>query len=191
MVKKPVFSQKWGGYIIHVAAGEYKQTYHQNYLLSTILGSCVTACIRNPDTGYGGMNHFMLPANTNGSTITNNSLRYGSFAMESLINEVLSRGCSRENLEIKVFGGANIIGHSNVGSKNADFVEEFLHNEGYTIAARDLRGDCARRIIYSPYTGRVNMLVLNRHHDKGVFEEEKKYKKTLDKQPVEGTIDLF
>ena len=110
------------------------------------------------------MNHFMLPQSDTGVWgIASASMRFGNFAMETLINDILARGGRRDNLEIKVFGGATIIGNSaQVGLRNADFVESYLHEEGLPIAARSLRGAHARRIHYQPLTGRVRMLEMPR-----------------------------
>ena len=111
-------------------------------LLVTVLGSCVAACIRDPVAGIGGMNHFMLPQSDSGIWgIASASMRFGNFAMEKLINDILSRGGRRSNLEIKVFGGAAIIGNmAPIGTRNADFVESYLREEGLPIAAQSLRG---------------------------------------------------
>ena len=109
-----------------------------NEMLVTVLGSCVAACIRDPLARVGGMNHFMLPQSDSGAWgIASATMRFGNFAMEQLINEILCRGGRRHNLEIKVFGGAGIIGSSaQVGLRNADFVETYLQEEGLPIAAQ-------------------------------------------------------
>ena len=125
---------------------------------STVLGSCVSACVRDKAVNYGGMNHFLLAEQSGSSRDRYGaSARYGAFAMEQLINQVLSRGSGRkENLEIKVFGGGNINASLNdVGAKNIAFVREFLAAEGYRIAGEDLGGNYARRVLFKPKTGRV------------------------------------
>src|ERR1700693_3574707 len=88
-----------------ILPGEYFFT-HKDMMIVTVLGSCVSACIRDRVSGIGGMNHFMLPdgGGENDSPVSA-SMRYGSYAMEVLINDVLKAGARRENLEAKVFGG--------------------------------------------------------------------------------------
>ena len=90
---------------VRVLPGETRTVDVADNVLMTVLGSCVSACIRNPVNGFGGMNHFMLPSSECGTWNGEDAaLRYGNFAMEALINEVLKSGCRREDLEIKVFG---------------------------------------------------------------------------------------
>jgi len=125
---------------------------------STILGSCVSACVRDTDAMVGGMNHFLL-AEPSGSARDRYgaSARYGAFAMEQLINKVLTRGSGRKsNLEIKIFGGGLINSAlTDVGAKNIEFVRDFLDNEGYKIAGEDVGGAFARRVMFKPHSGRA------------------------------------
>jgi chemotaxis protein CheD len=119
-----------------ILPGEYYVT-HQNELITTVLGSCVSACIRDRESGIGGMNHFMLPQtnvgkfNKGSEAIVGIATRYGNYAMEHLINTILSNGGKRKNLEVKVFGGGKIIpALTDVGMKNIDFVLAYLDQEG-------------------------------------------------------------
>lgn len=125
---------------------------------STVLGSCVSACVRDKVANVGGMNHFLL-AEQSGSARDRYgaSARYGAFAMEQLINKVLNTGTgNKANLEIKVFGGGNINSALNdVGAKNIEFVHDFLLAEGYRLAGEDMGGTYARRVLFKPKTGRV------------------------------------
>jgi chemotaxis protein CheD len=126
--------------------------------LSTVLGSCISACIRDVQAQVGGMNHFLLAEPSSSSRDRYGaSARYGAFAMEQLINKVLSTGSGRKgNLEIKLFGGGLISGAlSDVGAKNIAFVREFLENEGYVLAKSDLGGSYARRVLFKPHSGRA------------------------------------
>ena len=161
-------------------------------ILVTVLGSCVAACIRDPFAGVGGMNHFMLPQSYSGNWgIVSASMRFGNFAMEKLINDILLRGGRRSSLEIKVFGGAVIIGAgAQVGLRNADFVETYLREEGLPIAAQSLRGLHARRIHYEPRTGRVRMLEMPRA-EPIVAKIERSYGDSLRSEPDGGSIELF
>jgi len=130
----------------------------EDLTFSTILGSCVSACVRDTEAQIGGMNHFLL-AEPSGSAKDRYgaSARYGAFAMEQLINKVLSRGTGRKaNLEIKVFGGGLINSAlTDVGAKNVEFVHEFLSNEGYHLAGEDVGGAFARRVMFKPHSGRA------------------------------------
>lgn len=185
------FDAQSGMHVVKIISGDWYVTSAADEMLTTILGSCVSACIRDPDIGLGGMNHFLLPGDTNDAS-PGQGARYGAFAMENLINSILSRGGQKSRLEIKVFGGGNVTNNSSrIGSKNADFAREFLRLEGYQISAEDLGGEEPRRINYYPATGKVLMRKLKRREDLWIVQEEEKYSATLTTKPVEGGIDLF
>ena len=137
--------------------GEFYVTNKPDEVLLTVLGSCVAACIRDPVASIGGMNHFMLPQHQSGSWGDHlQSTRFGNFAMEKLVNELIKAGAARERLEIKVFGGGNVTDTSNaVGTDNAEFVLRYLDAERLRCVAQDLGGTLPRRIEYYPMTGRV------------------------------------
>jgi chemotaxis protein CheD len=181
-----------GGYkVIKIFSGDWHVSTKPGEMLATILGSCVSACIRDPILGIGGMNHFLLPGDT-GAVQANEAARYGVFAMESLINGILKAGGRKDRLEIKVFGGGNVINNSaRIGSKNAAFIREFVKREGFTITSEDLEGDLPRRVHYFPDTGKVMMRRLHRKEELKVVEEENRYRKAIAAKPVEGDIDLF
>ncbi|UJQ93747.1 chemotaxis protein CheD [Mariluticola halotolerans] len=125
---------------------------------STVLGSCISACIRDVSTGVGGMNHFLLAEQSGAAKDRYGaSARYGAFAMEKLINTVLSKGSgNKANLDIKVFGGGNINASLNdIGAQNIEFIREFLKAEGYKSSAQDVGGAFARRVLFKPSSGRV------------------------------------
>jgi chemotaxis protein CheD len=178
-------------WLVMVFPGEFYVTSKSDEVLVTVLGSCVSACIRDPRTGIGGMNHFMLPQG-DGDSWDGESARYGNFAMEKLINELIKQGCPRERMEVKVFGGANVIDSSTqIGTKNADFVLRFLRNEGITCAAQDLGGLHPRRIQYYPSTGRVVRRLLQVNESALIAREEKNYAARLLSKPTAGDIELF
>jgi chemotaxis protein CheD len=179
---------------VKVFPGEHYVTADVDEMLVTILGSCVTACIRDPLTGIGGMNHFMLPeaAGGGGWDSASASMRYGNVAMERLINDILARGCTRQRLEIKVFGGGNVMGGTaNIGHRNADFVEEYLFAENLPIVASHLRGNLPRRVHYFPATGKVMLLELQRTEQEAVARVETSYKSKIQSEPVTGSVELF
>jgi chemotaxis protein CheD len=187
------FDHSFNAYAINVPAGVCTVTGEENEMLVAILGSCVGACIRDPESGWGGMNHFMLPGGVQQSFSGNSfALRYGHFAMEKLINDVLSRGARRDQLEIKLFGGASLLhAPSPIGDENIAFMRHYLKAEGLAIASEDLGGPYPRRIHYFPKTGKVFRLLMRRSDDAQVFSEEKIFRDKLRQDQVEGAVSIF
>jgi len=146
------------GVVTTVHQGDCLVSNEADVTFSTVLGSCISACVRDVKAKVGGMNHFLL-AEQSGSARDRYgaSARYGAFAMERLINTVLSRGSgSKANLEIKVFGGGLINSALvDIGGKNIEFVRQFLADEGYIMAGEDLGGTFARRVLFKPQSGRA------------------------------------
>lgn len=175
-----------------ILPGEYFVT-NSGMLLVTVLGSCVAACIRDTKSGMGGMNHFMLPDDGGRETV-GASARYGTYAMEVLINHLLKMGARRNSLEAKVFGGGAVmasLSSSNVGTRNAEFVLNYLKVEKIPIVAKDLLDSYPRKVYYFPDTGRVMVKKLHRVHNETLFTREKDYKDRLSGAKVEGDIELF
>jgi len=187
------WDSRFDHYAVKVNPGTHYVTKKNDEMIITTLGSCVTACIRDTKLGIGGINHFMLPESASGDWGgVSASMRYGNHAMEVLINDVLRLGGARNRLEIKVFGGANIIGTmALIGTKNVEFVETYLRVEHMAVAAQHLGGEQGRRIIYFPATGKVKMKLLGRHDQAAVIEEEKNFKAKIETSEVEGSIELF
>ncbi len=148
-----------GDWYVQVTQGETYVTKQNDEVLTTVLGSCVSACIRDPLMRVGGMNHFLLPdADRSGR----DSQRYGAHAMELLINEILKLGGIRQRLEAKIFGGANVISSgAEIGSRNASFARQYLIDEGIRLIGGDVGGTHARRIQYWPVSGRVRQLAIS------------------------------
>jgi chemotaxis protein CheD len=146
------------GVVTTVHQGDCLVSSESGLTFSTVLGSCISACVRDVEAQVGGMNHFLL-AEPSGAAWGRYgaSARYGAFAMEQLINKVLSKGSGHKaNLEIKIFGGGNITAAlSDVGAKNIEFVRGFLSDEGYEAAREDLGGMFARRVLFKPRSGRA------------------------------------
>jgi chemotaxis protein CheD len=185
------------GYCVaKVLPGDFYVT-REDEMLDTVLGSCVSACIRNPRLGIGGMNHFMLPAPMAGSTSDNWSLAargavYGTSSMEHLINRILRIGGTRSDLEVKVFGGGHVLTTMTaVGSNNVKFVREFLQQEGLYIAAEDLGDAFPRHVQYFPHSGRARVRRLDALQSRRLVNEEQTYMKGLEKAPVSGSVELF
>ncbi len=152
--------------IVYVSQGEYKTSDQPNVVLSTVLGSCVAACIWDMDAGLGGMNHFLL-ANASEADKAN-SLRYGVHAMEMLINDLLKKGARRSMLRAKLFGGANMASNlGDIGASNARFAKQFLATEDIPCLAESLGGTNARRVLFRPTVGQVRQMIV----DNGDFVE--------------------
>jgi len=165
----------FGGPPINVHQGDCPVTGDPAVSYSTVLGSCIAACVRDRKKLVGGMNHFLLAAQSESSKDKfGESARYGAFAMEQLINMVLGQGSGdKGNLEIKVFGGGNInAAITDVGSANADFVCEFLMAEGYKNFSQDLGGRFARRVVYQPSSGRAFVKRLDSSGNENLAREE-------------------
>jgi len=180
--------------VVRVLPGDHYVSETKNEMIVTILGSCVAACIRDPKTGIGGMNHFMLPESETGNWgAVSATMRYGNFAMETLINEILRTGCTRERLEVKLFGGGNVTpGRVKVGDMNGQFALNYLKYEGLQPAAYDLGGTSPRRIHFYPETGKVDRLLLRRRDDRKYLKEENAYRSRLPQQIKKGgDVDLF
>lgn len=186
------FDKRFDSRAVKVLPGEYYVT-QRNMVLVTVLGSCVTACIRDVDSGIGGMNHFMLPEEA-GCGVISSSARYGTFAMEVLINHLQKLGARRNRLEAKVFGGGAVMESllsSNVGTRNAEFVLNFLKTEKIPIVAKDLLDSYPRKVYFFPQTGRVMVRKLHRVHNDTLFNREKAYRSRLAATKVDGDIELF
>lgn len=175
-----------------ILPGEYFVS-DQGMLLVTVLGSCVAACIRDVESGIGGMNHFMLPDDGGRETV-GTSARYGTYAMEVLINHLFKMGARRNRLEAKVFGGGAVLASlssSNVGARNAEFVLDYLKTEKIPVVAKDLLDSYPRKVYYFSETGRVLVKKLHRVHNETLFSRERDYKDRLSGAKVEGDVELF
>lgn len=175
-----------------ILPGEYYVTKRE-MMIVTVLGSCVSTCLRDADAKVGGMNHFMLPERGGDpKSPLSLSARYGAFAMEVLINQVLNLGARRERLEAKVFGGAHVLaGLSDVGQRNAEFVREYLRSERIKLAAEDLGSNYARKVYFFPDTGRVLVKQLRTLHNDTILNRERDYAAHLDVVSVRADADLF
>jgi chemotaxis protein CheD len=146
---------------VRIVAGEFFATA-QDMVLSTLLGSCVSACLRDPYTGIVGMNHFMLPEETMAHA-TRAGVSYGIPAMNRLVDAMAKHGANPATLEAKIFGGGVVTGANpvvDVGRMNAEFVVEYLKRRGIAVLAADLRGVCARKIFFVQRTGLVRVRYL-------------------------------
>jgi len=178
---------------IKILPGEYFVT-QSDIVLVTVLGSCVSACIRDPGVGVGGLNHFMLPDSGQEGGAASTSARYGTHAMELLINQLIKLGARRSHLEAKVFGGGNVLAGltiTDVGARNAAFVMDFLATEKIRVYAKDLVGNFPRKIYFFPATGKVLVRKLKSMHNSTIVERERTYRERIQSAPVSGDVELF
>ncbi len=176
-----------------IMPGEYFVSRDQ-IIIYTVLGSCISVCIRDPILNIGGMNHFMLPApNGNGKDDSwGKSARYGSYAMELLINDIMKMGGHRNRFEVKVFGGAKIYkGANDVGANNTSWVMDYLGMEGLMPDKVDVGDIYPRKIYYFTESGKVLLKRIEKIKNRTIFEREKQYQKVLQTQKAEGEVTLF
>ncbi|MHA3915784.1 chemotaxis protein CheD [Halovulum sp. GXIMD14793] len=189
------FEAKIGNDVYPVLPGFHKVIQNPKLMLTTLLGSCVAACIRDRKSGTGGLNHFLLPAQRDAGQTANFSARYGVNAMEILINDILRRGARKSDLEVKVFGGSQILAGKDlpsVGQQNADFVLGYLKDEGLGLLASDLGGMRARRVFFMPSTGNVRVQYLSPSETAAQSREEVALEKTIrSKATTSPTVELF
>jgi chemotaxis protein CheD len=189
------FDQRFNAHVVNVAPGAQEISASANEVLSTILGSCVAACIRDPITGLGGMNHFLLPGDEPGAEggLSGADMRFGSAAMERLINALIRQGALRGRLEAKVFGGAQVMAGATggIGARNIAFVERFLEREGIPVMRSDLGGFQARRVNYATVTGKAWVSLLDNPSQRGLIEAERAYRKTLSNRNPAASVEIF
>lgn len=186
------FDRNFGVEAVKILPGEYFVASNPR-LLVTVLGSCVSACIRDTETGIGGMNHFMLPEE-GGRDVVSTSARYGTYAMEVLLNHLFKLGARRTRLEAKVFGGGAVLDSlatSNVGARNAEFVLGYLKTEKIPVVAKDLLDSYPRKIYFFADSGRVLVKKLHRVHNDTLFSRERDYRARLKAEKVGGDVELF
>jgi chemotaxis protein CheD len=184
-------------YAARVLPGEFYVTRHDEGIC-TVLGSCVSACIRDARLEIGGMNHFMLPLDgSNGESswgaAVSGPTRYGNVAMERLINEILKLGGRREDLEIKLVGGGRMLSEmsDDIGGRNIEFVRQYVRDEGFKVLNEDLGDVFARRVFYFPKTGRLRVRKLTAGREEVLVAQERQYLRQLDNSPSDGEIELF
>jgi chemotaxis protein CheD len=174
---------------VKVLPGEYYVTA-DDMMVMTVLGSCIAACIYDPRVRVGGMNHFMLPDGGNDS-----GGRYGSFAMELLINEMMKLGARRETMQAKVFGGGQVM-HTfttmNVGERNTQFVLDYLQTERIAVISKDVLDIHPRKVCYFPATGKAMVKRLAHSHPETLETQERKSSAAVVAKAITGgSVDLF
>ena len=181
---------------VKVLPGEFYVS-RQEEVITTVLGSCVAACLWDRDQGIGGMNHFMLPGDGPGKSApadATGGARIGIYAMELLINQLIKLGANRSRLVAKVFGGGSVLGGMkslDVGGMNGEFVLDFLREEQIPVAATDLYGDCARKVHFFTGSGKVMVKKLRTLANDTIARREKEYVAKLDELAHAGDVDIF
>lgn len=178
---------------VKISPGEYYVT-GQEKLLVTVLGSCVSACIFDQHLGVGGMNHFMLPFDTCEPQLIHPSVRYGSHALEVVMNQLYKLGARKENLQAKVFGAGQVLANAeqhDMAVRNADFMLNYLDAEGIPVVARNLGNAWPQKIYFFPASGRVLVKKLKRLNNTTLFDREAAYVQRLMNIHVAGNVELF
>jgi len=176
-----------------ILPGEYFVSQEPK-VVYTILGSCISVCLRDPFVNVGGMNHFMLSAPTSegGQDSWADSGRYGSFAMEMLINEILKRGGKKNRLEAKVFGGGKIYdGAMDIGAKNAAWALDYLERESVPLLKANVGDVCPRKVYFFTDSGKVLLKKLDRVVAKAIAQEEGQYQRKLQYAHLQSDVTLF
>ena len=190
----------WDGKHKKIAAkilpGEFYVTKNDEVIV-TLLGSCISVCVYDRRLKLGGMNHFMLPVT--GNSVCHDSIllngeagRYGNYAMEHMINEMLKQGADKKHLEFKVFGGGKVLKNAtSIGDSNIEFVFDYMKKENYVIQSSNVGDIYPRKILFYVNTGDVFMKKLQTMHNDTIIEREKSYKEELSKQKLSGDVELF
>ncbi len=175
---------------VKVLPGEYF-VHDEDILIMTTLGSCIAACLWDRERRIGGMNHFMLPEGDGGA----DSGRYGSFAMELLINELIKRGCNRATMEAKVFGGGAVISGMNsinVGERNTAFVLDYLRTERISVVSKDVMDIYPRKVCFLPQSGKAMVKKLASANTEALLAQERaSAARPAPANSSAGSVDLF
>lgn len=180
-----------------IMPGEFYVTSHGE-MISTVLGSCISACIRDVKLGVGGMNHFMLPSQNEysseqwGADANTSATRYGNWAMEYLLNTLYKLGARKENIEVKLFGGGQVLASmTDIGQNNIIFAYDFLRKEGLKVKAADVGDIFSRKVLYFPDTGSVKVRRITSTHNETILQREKGYMNRIKGSDQSSDIELF
>lgn len=171
----------------------------EHEMIGTVLGSCISACIWDEKAKVGGMNHFMLPLSKDkvfdsirALPPSSDANRYGNYAMEHLINEVLKHGGVRERLQVKLFGGARVMKTMyEIGEKNIEFVLNYTQQEGLKVVSHNMGDNFPRKVLFEPTTGKVLMKRIRSLHNTTIIQREEAYREEIVHTDVGGDVELF
>lgn len=181
--------------MVIIQPGEYYVT-KEDEVIATVLGSCISVCIKDEINNIGGMNHFMLPGDFRVEDVfSSQSARYGMYAMEMIMGDLLKLGGDRQKLTAKVFGGGHVLNvatsNNSVPSSNIQFVKAYLSMEGIPVVKSDVGGFHGRKVIYLPKLGKVYVKHLVPDDDRKLADRERRYKTHLEKETKEESLTLF
>lgn len=179
---------------VKILPGEFYATT-EDTLIVTVLGSCVSVCLRDPKLKIGGMNHFLLPSDDSAKdSALSESARYGVFAMELLINQLFKLGAVKSRLQAKIFGGGNVLKGltlNSVGQRNAEFIVDYLKAENIPVLAGDLLDEYPRKVYFFPNTGKVLVRKIKSLHNTTILDRETEYRQKIREVKASGEVDLF
>ncbi len=191
------YDKRQNTWVAKILPGEFYVTSHGE-MISTVLGSCISACIRDKKLGIGGMNHFMLPEANDHSTASWGSdgntaaTRYGNWAMEYLLNTLYKMGSRKQDLEIKLFGGGQVLAAmTDIGQRNILFAYDFLRKEGLKIEAADVGDIFSRKVLFFPDTGSVKIRRMSSTRNETILQREKGYMERIKAHKDDSDIELF
>jgi chemotaxis protein CheD len=182
--------------MIIIQPGEYYVT-KEDEIIATVLGSCVSVCLKDEKNGIAGMNHFMLPGDFRMEDVFNSqSARYGMYAMEMILGDLIKMGGDRSNLTAKVFGGGHVLQAVNPGANsvplaNIQFIKAFLSMEGIKVLKSDLGGNHGRKVLYLPRLGKVYVKQLVPDDNQTLAARERQYQTSLRRETKEEDLTLF
>ncbi|MEW5007820.1 MAG: chemoreceptor glutamine deamidase CheD [Cycloclasticus sp.] len=186
-----------GYYSAKILPGQYYVS-NNDELIATVLGSCISVCVTDKVAGIGGMNHFMLPiysreqADSWGSTLISAETRYGNFAMEHMINDVIKHGGVKNRLELKVIGGGRVMDQmTDIGLRNISFVYDYIANERLQLVKEDVGDRYPRKVLFHVKTGKVKVRKLKKVNNSTLLQRDSEYLNKLNTQTVGGSVDLF
>jgi chemotaxis protein CheD len=193
--QRSYFDTRFESRMLAIAPGSHALTARPDEMLTTLLGSCVAACLYDPELGIGGMNHFLLPHGPrHGQGSDEASQAYGDHAMEVLINGLVKAGARRGRLAAKVFGGAALksgVDHYSVGKRNIAFCLSFLANERIAVLSSDTGGDVSRRVVFHPATGKVHLNQLTGRQAGQLAQSEAHYAHRVTEMRKPSALELF
>ncbi len=193
---KKYFNRTFNKYTYELFAGDYYATREKNIILTTLLGSCVSVCLRDRTTGIVGMNHFMLPGSLRAEEILfSQDARYGINAMEKMINSMMKLGARRDTLEAKVFGGGKVMDTTllNVSQSNIDFALTYLQMEEIPVLAENLGGKYGRKIFFFPeeFTVYLKRIQYNQTLEDAISREKRFFYWMRQQQQKESELTIF
>lgn len=182
--------EKWHCYGVSITQGDYCVT-DQEIVITTVLGSCISVCLFDEELAIGGINHFMLPQKDSDEDV-DRPLRYGLFAMEQMLNQFIKKGIAKESLQVKVIGGARMMGNmSHIGQLNSDFIMQYITEEKLNVVAEDLGGDQGRKLAFFPKTGRLLVSKIPQIENSQLLAKESASFNQSEQLNIQHGVELF